>query len=208
MDEFTNAIGTILALAAGELRYPLQVSINAADGQSAIFLYPGEGETPACIDDHIGSDGIVALPLYVAVREWHSGTGTTGQRFIERVIRDSRSGELSVARTTKELIRELGEEAAPHAGSVAIVVAFENSTACIWSHDPDRQQVLDDAVRSGGKPVGLFAVIRKDSDKVEFATKVYPESAHLKWVDEYLRAVAIESGTAMVDEFGGKIERP
>jgi hypothetical protein len=207
MDELAKAMATILVRAAEKLCYPLHVSIHSADGQGAVFLYPSEGETPACIDDHINSARIVDLPCDVTVREWQSGTGTTGQRSIERVIRECRSGELSVSRSTKGIIHELDEEAAQHASSVAIVMAFDNSTAYIWSHNPDRQQVLDDAVRSGGKPVGLIAMIQKDG-KVKFATKVYPESAHLTWVDDYLRRLVTELAKDYVDEFGGKIERP
>ena len=57
-------------------------------------------------------------------------------------------------RSTVDLIQELETESAQHFSCV-LPVAFENTSIMIIATDENRLQLLNDAVRQGGIPVGL-----------------------------------------------------
>ena len=79
-------------------------------------------------------------------------------------------------RSTQELIAELDEESSKHR-YVAIVVAFEIGPVFVKAVDAHRLQTLNEAVDSGGKPIGLIVADRAQG-KLGVTTKIYPENLH------------------------------
>jgi hypothetical protein len=95
-------------------------------------------------------------------------------------------------RGARELIAELEEESSKH-WYVAIVIGFEDTTVFIQAKDPDRLQVLNDAIKLGGDPIGLIAG-NKVASGLEVMSRVYPE--HSDWEEEaqaYLNHLASEA---------------
>jgi hypothetical protein len=96
-------------------------------------------------------------------------------------------------RDTQELIAELDEESLKH-WFVAIVIGFENTTTFVESKDPDRLQVLNDAMSVGGQPIGLIAADQANK-QLNIMTKIYPENAD--WQEQaraYLGKLTVEVG--------------
>lgn len=66
-----------------------------------------------------------------------------------------------VARSTREMITELDEEALKHQQTMIAVYSFDSGHATfVEASDPDSQQHLDEADASGGLPLGLIAIDR------------------------------------------------
>jgi hypothetical protein len=62
-------------------------------------------------------------------------------------------------RSTVELIHELREEAV---GSMltALVVGAQDATTYVWANDDNALDILNEAVREGGEPVGFISIGR------------------------------------------------
>ena len=103
-------------------------------------------------------------------------------------------------RSTKDLIAELDMEASCH-GLAAIVVAFENSTLPIHSSDKKRLQLSNDAVESGGSPIGLIAFDQADKG-LTIATRVFREygAAEAERAASYLNALSRKVGETMASK--------
>lgn len=97
-------------------------------------------------------------PYTVAVRKWDE----VADRAVEpatyfQIAKGSGKGWTAKPAISAEvLIKDLDEEATRHK-VVAIVVAFENTSVFIYSHDLARVDNLSDALRVSGVPVGLVA---------------------------------------------------
>ena len=78
-------------------------------------------------------------------------------------------------RSTLDLIEELEMEA-DRATIAALAVGFESTTIFVISDQPDRQELLDEAVSNGGVPIGL-AIVKVDETKHQstLETHVFPE---------------------------------
>jgi hypothetical protein len=66
-------------------------------------------------------------------------------------------------RSTLDLIEQLETEAAQHFTCV-LAVAFENTSVMIAANQADRLQLLTDATKQGGTPIGLI-VSDKDGER-------------------------------------------
>lgn len=77
-------------------------------------------------------------------------------------------------RSTPELIAELEEES-KQLFSCQLVIAFENTSIFVDADDPDRLQMLNDAIRAGGIPIGLIATEKSERNVLSVSTRVYPE---------------------------------
>jgi hypothetical protein len=76
-------------------------------------------------------------------------------------------------RSTKDLIAELEEEAKQHF-TCQLVIAFANTSILLRADDPDRLQMLNDAIQEGGIPIGLIAA-DKDESSLTVKTRAYAE---------------------------------
>lgn len=64
------------------------------------------------------------------------------------------------------------------------MVDFEDSVVYVTANDSDRQIFLDEAVQSGGQPVGLIAADKKGGRLTMLMLKLYPDRE--EWMSEYL----------------------
>jgi len=79
-------------------------------------------------------------------------------------------------RSTQDLLAELNEESTKH-WVVMMVVAFEKSTIFV---EPGAQlQLLNEAVLTGGHPIGLIAV-DKAQNQLTIRTETYPENTGME----------------------------
>ena len=87
-------------------------------------------------------------------------------------------------RTTEELIQELDHEGRNFT-RCGLVIGFETSTIYVWGNDANRHRMLDEAVHSGGKPVGMIGY---DMHNGLLSVHIRPleEYAGEDWVAEYL----------------------
>jgi hypothetical protein len=100
-------------------------------------------------------------------------------------------------RTTVELVDQLlcaseGVEAA------ALIVSFENSTVFLWAHDKDILNTLNEAIRTGGEPVGI---VRYKRDGTRLNVQAGPLEEYAE--DEHIRAYIgnlMEGFVRMFDE--------
>ena len=87
-------------------------------------------------------------------------------------------------RTTEDLIRELDHEAGNFT-HCALVVGFEDTTVFVWGHDLRRQSTLDEAVKVGGKPVGMIGCDTHNG-LVTVQARTLEEYAEKEWAADYL----------------------
>jgi hypothetical protein len=90
-------------------------------------------------------------------------------------------------RTTDDLIAELDEEAGNFT-SAALVVGFENTTTYVFSTDEHRLDTLNDLVRNGGEPIGLFG-IDLSHGMLNIHHRTLDEYADASWAERYLEAL-------------------
>lgn len=86
-------------------------------------------------------------------------------------------------RAIKELITELEENAKGH-NSTALIIGFESSTIFVKADDPNRLQLLEQAIAFGGEPVGWY---RLKAGELEMG--VLQDYSDEEWVHEYLKAL-------------------
>jgi hypothetical protein len=99
-------------------------------------------------------------------------------------------------RTTEDLIMELEENAKGYAAA-ALVIGFESTTIFVMANDPNRLQLLNEAVALGGGPVCWY---RGDIGRLEMGP--LPEYEHKDWVNDYLNALrgGMEAAIDNLDE--------
>jgi hypothetical protein len=88
-------------------------------------------------------------------------------------------------RTAAELIAELETEASNFTG-VAVAVGFESTTTFVFAHEPGRLEKLEEAMRSGGEPVGLLGYDNQNGG-LSVYTRALWEYADQEWVGNYLK---------------------
>jgi hypothetical protein len=196
-DALTQALVQIFSWAHEQhFTYPLHMATTAADGRRIEYVYPAMGEKETCV---MGAEcsGDLPLPFTVEVREWDAASGKPKQRAMRAQIAQIEGDRLRLEVcpvSTAELIAELEEEAGRHSFA-QIAVAFGSTTVWVRSDDSDRQRLLDDAVRNGGKPMGLFTADR-EGEKVSVMKRLYPEHAHREEESreyrEYLTRLMVE----------------
>jgi len=109
-------------------------------------------------------------------------------------------------RSTKELMAELDAEAA-NVTNVALAVGFESTTIFVFSHEPDRLQALNDAIRAGGEPIGFLAYEQPpEQHEVHVKTRVLAEYAEEPWATGYLRKLAENTALLAEARYGTKGE--
>lgn len=86
-------------------------------------------------------------------------------------------------RTTEELIAELEENAEGYTMAI-LYIGFDHTTVSVRSDDPNRLQLLNDAVALGGEPVGWY---RCNMGRLEMGPLL--EYEHEDWVNDYLKAL-------------------
>ena len=77
-------------------------------------------------------------------------------------------------RSTKDLIEELETESAQHF-TCTLPVAFENTSIMITATDENKQQMLDDAVKLGGIPIGLVIADKQGFGVMDIRARIFPE---------------------------------
>jgi hypothetical protein len=90
-------------------------------------------------------------------------------------------------RTTVELIEELSGEAAKFSAAY-LIVGFESTNMTIRATDPDALKLLNEAVQSGGKPIGLIGVVW-DGKTTRSYNRVLAEYVEEPWAHEFMNKV-------------------
>jgi DNA helicase HerA-like ATPase len=90
-------------------------------------------------------------------------------------------------RSTADLIEELDREAGNFTRA-ALVVGFENTTTYVFSTDENRLDALNDLVRNGGEPIGLFG-IDLSHGLLNVHHRTLDEYADASWAERYLEAL-------------------
>jgi hypothetical protein len=109
-------------------------------------------------------------------------------------------------RNAVELIAELEEHSTQHS-CIAMAVGFEDSTVFITPDDPNRLQLLHDAINAGGRPIGLIAADMSERSMALMHT-IYPENEEdAELFDKYLEALEHSFARSLVDKCGGEITR-
>lgn len=90
--------------------------------------------------------------------------------------------DLSVA---QELIQELESQTREDA-VCAIVVAFESGPVFVVDRQDDRLDALVQAMKQGGRPIGLIGGRKVSRSMTSFCRKVFAEYAGNEIVDRYL----------------------
>jgi hypothetical protein len=91
-------------------------------------------------------------------------------------------------RTTVELIEELKAEAAKFT-TVVLVVGFESTNVSIPAEGLDGLKLLNEAVESGGEPIGLIGTVL-DGRTMRLYNRVLAEHADEPWAHEFMDKVA------------------
>jgi hypothetical protein len=92
-----------------------------------------------------------------------------------------------MSRTTVDLIDELDIEAANFT-KAALVVGFEHTTLYVFSTDENRLSRLDELIRNGGEPIGLFG-IDLSHGLLSIHCRTLDEYADTSWAERYLDAL-------------------
>lgn len=178
--------------------YPLRITIEAADGEKQVYKFPAPGQDPSLIESTLDADtGMLIFPAMLVAEDStlprkelrfritaEAESESAGGLLLEMEDDQEENAPLQHRRSTKDLIRELDEESFFH-DIVVLVVGFENTTIFVESTDPRRLEMLNDAVRVGGNPIGLIAADRED-EHLKVSRKIFPgSSAHVEQYDEY-----------------------
>ena len=96
-------------------------------------------------------------------------------------------------RSTLDLIEELEMEA-DKATIAALAVGFESTTIFVISDQPDRQELLNEAVSNGGVPIGLVFKIDETNHHGTLTTHVFPEHP-IELSQPFMNGLVESSGT-------------
>jgi hypothetical protein len=99
---------------------------------------------------------------------------------------DAEKGD-GMKRTTVDLIEELDTEA-DNFTMAALVVGFENTTMYVFSTEADRLDRLDELVRNGGEPIGMFG-IDMHHGLLSVHHRTLDECASESWAERYLEGL-------------------
>jgi hypothetical protein len=89
-------------------------------------------------------------------------------------------------RTTKDLIRELQDEA-DGAAFTALIVGLENTTLFVYANDEDPLSTLNRMIERGGEPVGLMRFMKTAKGEGEFKLRPLAENADDPDIERFLR---------------------
>src|SRR5262245_62055990 len=85
-------------------------------------------------------------------------------------------------RTTKDLIRELHDEA-DGAAFTALIIGFENTTLFVYANDEDPLSSLNRMIERGGEPVGLMRFSKTGKGEGKFKLRPlaeYTDDPHIE----------------------------
>jgi hypothetical protein len=96
-------------------------------------------------------------------------------------------------RTTADLIAELRVEAERDGVMDAgLIVAFENHNDRVMANGPDPLGRLNDLIRSGGEPLGLWTFNDQGDGTASLRIRALAEYEGEEWVERFLATVAGE----------------
>jgi hypothetical protein len=113
-------------------------------------------------------------------------------------------------RTPEELIALLEAAASMTTGTVALVVAFEETSVMISPKQEDRLEELSMVLKGGGEPIGLITVNQVNGvngKEVNVRSDVFPEyeGEEREQLGQYLKAISETFAESMVKTYGGHL---
>lgn len=190
MDNLTETIAHILGLAEKYFDYPLEVFVEAKDGQLVKYVFSAKGQAPA-IRESLDDDGSPFPQFPVTVDVYEQAAFTAGQykpAIQIKIAQPQKGGR----RATEDLIALLDAKAKKHS-LVAIAVGFADANAItVRADDPGRENILDDAIGLGGVPLGLITVDHQNKETI-MRTRVFLEQEE-EVAGEILRELAVKLG--------------
>ena len=190
MYDLTETIAHILGLAEKYFEYPLEVWVEAKDGQLVKYVFSAKGQPPT-IRESLDDDGspFPQLPVKVDVYERAAFTAGHYKPAMQIKIAQPQKGG---RRATEDLIALLDAKAKKHS-LVAIALGFADGNAItVRADDPGRESVLNDAIGLGGVPLGLITVDHQNKETI-MRTRVFPEQEE-EVAGEILRELAVKLG--------------
>ena len=190
MNYLTESITHILGLAEKYFDYPLEVWVEAKDGQLVKYVFPAKGHAPT-IRESLDDDGSPFPQFPVTVDVYERAAFTAGQykpAIQIRIAQPQQGGR----RATEDLMALLDAKAKKHS-LVAIAVGFADGNAItVRADDPGRENILADAIGLGGVPLGLIMVDHQNKETI-MRTRVFPEQEE-EVAGEILRELAVKLG--------------